>query len=378
MIVGYFSLFDLGLGRTLTHLVAEKLGAGQHAEIPVLVWTSLLLMLALGLVGALILVLLSAWLVYYVLKIPEALQHETLGAFYLLAIALPIVTSTTGLRGVLEAQQRFDLTNVVRVSMGVFTFLGPIIVLPFAQDLWSIIAILVAGRAIALVVHLALCLHAMPTLRSEIAFNFGVVRPLIRFGSWMAVCNIVSPLMVYVDRLLIGALLSVTDVTYYATPFEVVTKLLVIPWALAGVLFPAFSSIFVQDTRRTAYLYYRGMKYAFLLLLPITVVTIIFAKDILLLWLGSEFADQSFRVMQILVVGVLINGAAQVPSVLVQGMQRPDITAKLYLLELPLYLAFAFVLINRYGIEGAAASWLLRVTIDACLLLYMAYRLLTK
>ena len=48
MIVGYFSLFDLGLGRALTKLVAERLGAGEFAEIPRLIWTAMALMLVLA------------------------------------------------------------------------------------------------------------------------------------------------------------------------------------------------------------------------------------------------------------------------------------------------------------------------------------------
>src|SRR5207253_2345924 len=106
--------------------------------------------------------------------------------------------------------------------------------------------------------------------------------------------------------------------------------------------------------------------------------TAVFSKHMLRLWVGATFAEESFRVMQFLVVGALINGVAYIPFTLVQGARRPDIAAKLHLLELPLYLVAAFLLINRYGIEGAAASWLLRATIDACLLLYFAYRLLTR
>ena len=37
MVIGYFSLFDMGLGRALTKLVAEKLGTGQTQDIPPLV-----------------------------------------------------------------------------------------------------------------------------------------------------------------------------------------------------------------------------------------------------------------------------------------------------------------------------------------------------
>ena len=49
MVLGYFSLFDLGLGRALTKMVAEKLGLGLERELPCLVGTALGLMM----VGAL-------------------------------------------------------------------------------------------------------------------------------------------------------------------------------------------------------------------------------------------------------------------------------------------------------------------------------------
>ena len=39
IILGYFSLFDLGLGRALTRLAAEKLGLGLETSIPPLVRT---------------------------------------------------------------------------------------------------------------------------------------------------------------------------------------------------------------------------------------------------------------------------------------------------------------------------------------------------
>src|SRR2546427_4459732 len=59
-LIGYASLFDLGLGRALTQLVARKLGAGEEGEIPSLAWTSLLLMMLLGLAGTASVLLISS------------------------------------------------------------------------------------------------------------------------------------------------------------------------------------------------------------------------------------------------------------------------------------------------------------------------------
>src|SRR5260370_39194151 len=148
-LIGYASLFDLGLGRALTQLVAKKLGAGEEREIRSLAWTSLLLMLLLGFVGAAAVFLISPWLAGRGLNVPAALQGETLQAFRLLGLSLPFVVTTAGLRGLLEAHQRFGLINALRIPMGVFTFAGPLLALPFSQSLVPVVATLVAGRSVA-------------------------------------------------------------------------------------------------------------------------------------------------------------------------------------------------------------------------------------
>jgi len=43
MVIGYFSLFDFGIGRALTKVVAEKLGGGQAEDILAITRTALLL-----------------------------------------------------------------------------------------------------------------------------------------------------------------------------------------------------------------------------------------------------------------------------------------------------------------------------------------------
>ena len=79
--IGYFGLFDLGLGRALTQIVAKKLGTDREQEIPTLVWTALFVMSVVGLLGTAVVFLLSRWLVMTVLKIPPVFQIETLNVF---------------------------------------------------------------------------------------------------------------------------------------------------------------------------------------------------------------------------------------------------------------------------------------------------------
>jgi O-antigen/teichoic acid export membrane protein len=368
VLIGYFSLFDMGLSRALTKLVSEKLGAEEHDDVPGVFWTSLLLMTFLGFAGTIFVFLVSPWLIHRVLKVPISLQSESLHSFLLLGLSIPVVISTTALRGYLEAYQRFRAVNAIRTPMSVFNFIGPLFVLPYTNSLTVIVAVLVVGRVLSWLVHVVCCLRVSPVLRRIRLPDKAALRSLVRFGSWMTVSNIVGPLLMYSDRFLIGAVLSVTAVAYYATPYEVVNKLLMVPMAVAGVLFPAFSTAFNCDRNRMVDLFERGCKCVFLVLFPITLILTTFAHEILQLWLGNGFAENSTRVLQLLSIGFLMNSLSLMPFNLLQGISRPDLTAKLHILELALYLPFVWWATLKYGIAGTAAAALFRVALDSVVL----------
>jgi O-antigen/teichoic acid export membrane protein/predicted O-methyltransferase YrrM len=377
IVIGYFSLLDLGIGRALTKLVADKLGTDEEHAIPPLAWTALLLMLLLGSLGGVVISAMLPWLVHGVLKVPAALQAETLHGFYLLAVSIPIVTITSGLRGILEAQQRFRILNLIRIPMSIFAFAGPLLALPFSHSLVPVIAILLFGRIVGLLAHLFACLHAMPLLRHNFIVRRSILGPVVRLGGWMTVSNVVGPFMVYLDRFLIGVLLSVSAVAYYTAPFDVVTRLLVVPAAVTGVLFPAFAASLTRDPDRVTLLLSRGVKSVFLATFPVILIIIVLAPEGLRIWLGPTFAQNGGPVLRWLAVGVFLNGLAQLPFVLIQSAGRPDLTAKLHLLELPTYLAAVWVLTQRLGIEGTAIAWTARGALDAILLFLLAHYLLS-
>jgi O-antigen/teichoic acid export membrane protein len=115
IVLGYFSMFDLGLGRSTTKFVAEALGKGETERISPIVWTSLISQLVLGIMGGIIWALITPFLVERVLNIPPELIGETRTTLYLLSFSILIIICSISLRGVLEAGQRFDLVNAVSI-----------------------------------------------------------------------------------------------------------------------------------------------------------------------------------------------------------------------------------------------------------------------
>ena len=368
MVLGYFSLFDLGLGRALTQAVSERLGRGESDAVPELVWTALSLMAMLGMAGGVTVAILTPWVVHDVLHVPEAIQDEAVAAFLCMGVALPFVILTAGLKGVMEAHQRFAAVIALRTSTSLSILIGPLFTFFFTNHLGVFVGVVAVLRVVACLSHLVYCLITFPGLRTPHAPKAPLVRRLLGFGGWMTAVNVINPLMVQMDRFLIGALVSTSAVAFYTTPFDLMTRAWFLSGSVIGVMFPAFAATYTVDRDRTAAIFERCLKSVFVILFPITLVGVALGHEILLYWVGADFASEGTRVMQWLALGVLLNGLAQVPSSLIQAVARPDLTFKLHMVELIPYLLVAYWLTGRYGIEGAAVAWVARIAAD--LLIY--------
>lgn len=108
---------------------------------------------------------------------------------------------------------------------------------------------------------------------------------------------------------------------------------------------------------------------------PVILAIVLFSKEGLTLWLGADFASHCVKVLQLITIGVFINILAQILFAYVQGAGRPDLTAKNHIAELPLYLLCLYLMLKKFGIEGAATAWLLRVILDAGLLYWQTHNL---
>lgn len=361
--LGYFNVFNLGIGRALTQLTAGIPISERADEVAEITDTALLLLAASGLAAALALMGVSEWLVGRVVNRPELLG-EARRSFYWLALGVPFVISAAAFSGLLEALNRFGTLNWVRVPVSVLSFVGPLVVIRYTETIVPVVALLVVIRIAAWMVYGSLYVRDVRGWRRPLRFHLESGGKLLRFGGWMTAVNAIVSLLDYLDRFVVGALISIAAVTYYATPQEIVMRVLPISSALAAVLFPAFAASVARDPRRAPELYRRGIDALFVGIFPLALILVAFSPEILEFWLGGAFAESSATVLALLAAGMLISSLSQVPSTYLQGSGRPDLLAKLLILELPLYFAGLYWLTTRYGIEGAAVAWLVRVAFD--------------
>lgn len=371
VLVGYFGLLDLGLARGLTQYLASQKSLGSSdgerafAARNVRFW-----MVGIGFLWSVILLLLSEWITQSGLKMPESLRNEASLGWVFLSLSVPPMLWAASSIGVMEANSRFTAVNTVRLPLGIATFIVPWLVARWSADLGWILGGLLVVR---LVSAFSLAVLSRPHFAYPVPNQFDM-RQVWKFGGWLSISNMVGPFLSYFDRFAIGALVSMSAVTFYTVPFDVLIRLPTVPMAMMAALFPLLaqshgSNEFQESQLRKTFEAAGHLLISFWL--PGMFVCGLVGNLALDWWIGPEMASSGGPVWAWLSLGILLNGFAHLPYTLLHSAGRSDVTAKLHLAELAPYLLLVWWALINFGIEGAAAIWALRCAVDT-VLLYLA------
>ncbi len=363
--LGYFSLFDLGVGRATTRFVAADLGAQKRISAASLVWTAITAQLLISTLISSSLYCGRNWILSHFHGLPD---NELQNIFWALLLTVPAALISSSLCGVLEAMQRFDLSNSIRVPTNSSIYLVPLAFALCGRSLVSMVWALVAVRYITVSVALAVCLTQLPELATARP-SAARAGSLAKYSGWVTVSALIAPTILYSDRYLIASLANIEVLAFYTAPFEMVTRLSAIPLSVAVATFPVISGLPANaNIKELKQVVAKPLRYVLILQTALVFVIIANARTILSLWLGPAFADRSSLVLQILCLGSVAQAAAYLPHAALQGVGRPDIVAKFHIWELLSYFALATFLIDKRGTLGAATAFTIRATADAVLL----------
>jgi O-antigen/teichoic acid export membrane protein len=373
LLLGYFGLFDLGLGKATTYSIAALKGAPAQARADVF-WTAILTNVIMGAIGALILWAAAAFFFDQIFKVDAALRPEIAAAVPYLALAVPIATMTGVLTGALQARDRFLETNMISVlSTSLFQLLPLSVALAYGPNLSLLLLASVAARAVAIAVLWWRC-HLFVTKGSKARFDRSQIKDLLGYGGWVTVTGLFGPILVILDRFAIGAVLGAKAVTIYTVPFQLAQRITIFPQALVTAVFPRLPTATPEER---AVLSDKAIRVLLAgISLPI-LGAIYLLHPFLDLWVGREIGRPAAQVGVLIVFGYWVNAFAVVPYSWLQGTGRPDLVAKMLLLQIPPYLALLYLGMKWYGLVGCAAVFAFRCSVDFLLLWWAARRKLT-
>ena len=375
IVIGYLGFLDIGVNRAATKFVSQYMAEANKESANQIACTAVAANCFMGIAGGLAVLVVGFGLCRYVFHTSPILHDQVPIVIYTVALAVPLLLIQGVFRAVLSSFQKFGLINGVDAIATTLQWGAASVLAWKGTGVGWVVMSTVGARIICIIIYGWTLHRLLPDLLWFQNSHLHGLRRLAWFGGWVTVSQMLSPLLAALDRLLIASFLSLEAVTLYFVPSESIGRIRLLPNSLAGTLYPAFSERgSVVDIVQLRRLYERSVRYLLLLLLPATLFLLVLGPDLFSIWMGPPFARQTSTVVRILAVGILANALAPVPYNLLQAVGHPDITGKLHLLEVPLYLIFCLALIPHWGIAGAATASTLRFTLDSALLFWAAHR----
>lgn len=357
--VAAFGMFDIGLGRATTFLIATGAAARDRIVAGSGAWVWLLF----GPV-ALLLALAARWLVTVALDVPAPLAEEAIGVVRMLALVLPVAIHGIVLRAALEGEARWGLVNALRAPLGVVTYGGPWLALAWTTDTRALVAVIVAGRV-------AYWLAQWAAL--GLAWRQPAMRELVAAGGWMSVSGVVAPLLSMADRAVVSVAVPIATVGWYVSAGDAAGRLWIVGSVLQPVLFQRMATRYAADESLWPD-FRRGIWWTLALLAVPVLVVLVWGDPLLQWWLSTSYTAEAGIALRWFTVAVAVNCVAYVPYAALQAAGEARAAALLHLAQLPLYLPLLWLVGQRYGALGVALLWGIRIAVDAAALLTIALR----
>jgi O-antigen/teichoic acid export membrane protein len=375
LIPNYFAFADFGMGIASTKFGSEAYGQGQPEKEGEITRTAAFITLLTTLLFAVPIFIFSHWIVADWFKVSE--NNQTSAS---LALKITSVSFVFGiLASVLNTPQlsrlRMDLNTLVNAGPKILMAIATPIVLYFGG--YVVEAIWVAFFASLLI--LAGTIFTSGRLLPELyrpTINKAYFKPLLKFGSGWLIAMIAAILLTNLEKFFLTRLVSVESLAFYSVAFTFANMAAMFSLAMTQSLVPAFSQLLAPDKRvEFDTLFSRSIRLNLIWLLPAIMFLFVVAKPFFTIWAGAEFGRQSSTPFYILLVGLFFNILAYIPHSTITASGRTDIFAKLYWIELVLYIFAVVWFVSSYQIVGAAIAWSMRISIDAFAVIWLTKKI---
>jgi O-antigen/teichoic acid export membrane protein len=377
VVAGFLALLDFGMSPSLVKFGAEFAETPMRSRINDLMGAGLLFYACVGIVGGTALLALGLFFASHVFHLSAAARPDLRFALLVAAGQFLLAMLLTALSSLTIAFQRYDIALAVRIVLTSFTSGLTVGALFLGFGLRGVIVATALEPVLGLLLFRFINRRLVPGFRPLPRWDPPLLRTMFSFSTYAFAAGVSGVILFQLDKLLLGTLSSVADVTYYVIPGNLAQRLHAAVSALTGVLLPLTSGLFARgDIEHLRALYIRATRLILLFLLSVAIPAFVFAHKILQYWIGSAFAEKSSLTFRLLIATYALIALTAIPYYFALGSGRAKITAVYSAIAAALNVALMVVLIPRYGIVGAAVAYLVSTVTVPGFLWYVETRVL--
>ena len=354
-LLGYYGLLDLGTRNAIIRYVARYDAQKDFDKLSKVVSTALATYVVVGAV-ALLIAGVVAWRLNDIFTFQN--PNDLLDArklVLILGVGAAISFPMNAFGGTLEGLQHFVWIGSVQATASVLRAITVFIFLRLGYGIVAVGLITVVFNVVAGGVNAAFVLNRLSHVRFVLAgIHRETLVTLAGFGVvtfWIGVSN---RLRFESDALVIGNMLGLQLVAIFAIASKIIAYSTEVVGAMSGVFTPRLSHAdAVGDRALLSNMTLTGNYYASLLSFPIALALVVFGKDFIQLWVGSDYLS-SYTVLVILAFPTALYASQGATMRMMYGIGKHKPLAIALLCEGAVNIGLSIALARRYGIVGVA------------------------
>lgn len=265
-----------------------------------------------------------------------------------------------------QAEQRFDIFNSKTLLVGSANTLLSAIVSGFYPNIAILFAVQLIFHILTFLYMISYAFKLFPGKHFGPAYDRHIGKDLFSFGLKNFIGTLAGQIESQFSNFMLGALVSARAITSFNIPQSIVTKGAGVVSQFAQAFFPLSASLLEKDRIKKLKSLVLGVESVTLFGGALAVIlTFTIGQTFLMWWLkDSIVVETAFPVLKVLSFYFLLVSLTPVPTVLLQGLDKPQIPSFFAVLTVVLEIGFALVLIPIFGPLGAAYAFLLSVIIS--------------
>lgn len=295
----------------------------------------------------------SSWLN---LRVVDPATATTL--FRLLSLSSLLAIPRALYAGIFRGLQQLGLKNVLDVGTASIQQGGVVAILILSGSVFAVAGWIAFTYVVGLLAYLIAAARLVSWRALVPGHVPGVIARTLPFSLRMVSISGLAAVHAQSDKIIVSKLLSVTAFGYYGFASAIAGRAALVTNAIGEAAFPSLAGLVRQGNGARARAQYRGLQDLVTFgTVPVFAGLAFAAFPIFTFLFGTGIAATLILPTALLSLGWFMNGSLTIPYLYSLAADRPEVAVGQNFWALVLVLPFTAILTLRFGLAGAAASW---------------------
>ena len=354
-VTGVVGILNLGTSEATVKYVSLYRGRNDEIGIARSIKATYSINFVLSILMVIIVLSLAPFLVHNVFKISSNDINIAISALQIASIGLGLKTITGVFNAVLRGLERYDLTSKINIASISLTMIASAVLAAIGYGIIEIVISNVLINLLTLIIFFFTVRRFIKSINLKPIFNKSSIKEVLNFGFFSWLQGIAAMISSQADRLIVTSFIGTEALAIYSIALQVGQQVHGIVGTGLAFLFPMISSQNEMSNRDTLKkTYKKSFMFSIISSIVIAGFLLLTSKFLLTIWMGTDFAEKSYVVVNILVLAYFFLALNVVPYYMLLGLGEVRFIALTNILSGLLTLTGFFILIPIWGLKGAA------------------------